>query len=349
MSIVKNQGHQIQTLTDVVAQYGEVLQAITSGGFAGGPSRKGGPSHVATVNGGSPQEQEVNCSGHEGNRNSTLKRQLDFEPEEIAPKERFINIRQQGYGSPFTVYAYKRMNMLSEDTPECLYLVFWPPKGMTFAGYELPVAAYVFSNGLDMSKILVPDFLARDTREMLWSFRLGKELFDDEIAVDPYFNTQATIEFIEKKYMIVVIFNFFVTMSNYLKSTPIKSRIWKFILWIAMVLVTKVLGLLPPSENQRTQGTVAAVVVVVVLDVELNHKGPLFLTTDIGAAEKDVVEFERRFGGTELPHVERQWQRRLFENGFISEDAIPFGASYSSSAKLLSAFHEEGASRKRAS
>ncbi|MED6194204.1 hypothetical protein PIB30_026321 [Stylosanthes scabra] len=211
MSIVKNQGHQIQTLTDVVAQYGEVLQAITSSGFADGPSRKGGPSHVASPlvfprmqladNGGSSQEQEVNRSSHEGNQNSTLKRRLDFELEEIAPNERFINIRQQGYGSPFAVYTYKGMDMLLEDTPECLDLVFWPPKGMTFAGYELPVAAYVFSNGLDMSEILVPDFLARGTREMLWSLRPGKELFDDEIAVDPHFNTQATMEFIEKKYM----------------------------------------------------------------------------------------------------------------------------------------------------
>ncbi|MED6145400.1 hypothetical protein PIB30_024909 [Stylosanthes scabra] len=75
-----------------------------------------------------------------GNQNSTLKRRLDFDLEEVAPNERFINIWPRGYGSPFTVYAYKGMDMVSEDTPE-------------------------------------------------------------EIAVDPHFNTQATMEFIEKKYM----------------------------------------------------------------------------------------------------------------------------------------------------
>ncbi|MED6149963.1 hypothetical protein PIB30_067621 [Stylosanthes scabra] len=161
-----------------------------------------------------------------GNQNSTLKRRLDFDLEEVAPNESLQNIWQRGYGSPFTVYAFKGMDMVSEDTPECLDLVFWPPRGMTFAGFELIVAAYIFSNGLDMSEILVPNFLARDTREMLWSLRPGKELFDDilnlvvkmqtarkedtkwwlpttfvEIAVDPHFNTQATMEFIEKKYM----------------------------------------------------------------------------------------------------------------------------------------------------
>ncbi|MED6194259.1 hypothetical protein PIB30_026771 [Stylosanthes scabra] len=115
---------------------------------------------------------------------TTLKRRLDFDLEEVAPNERFINIWQRGYGSPFTVYAYKGMDMVSEDTPECLDLVFWPPRGMTFAGFELIVATYIFSNGLDMSGILVPDFLARGTREMLWfykdksSFRLKPSEFD---------------------------------------------------------------------------------------------------------------------------------------------------------------------------
>ncbi|MED6213071.1 hypothetical protein PIB30_089713 [Stylosanthes scabra] len=50
---------------------------------------------------------------------------------------------------------------------------------MTFAGFELPIAAYVFSNGLDMSEILIPDSLARGSMEMLWSLCPGKELFND--------------------------------------------------------------------------------------------------------------------------------------------------------------------------
>ncbi|MED6194629.1 hypothetical protein PIB30_030254 [Stylosanthes scabra] len=119
MSVVKNQGQHIQTLTNVIAQYGEVLHALTSSGFAYGTSKKG--------------------------------RRLDFEVEEIAPNEIFINIRQQGLGSPFMIYPYKGMNMLMEDTPKCLDLVFWPTEGMAFVGFELPIAAYVFSNGLYMS------------------------------------------------------------------------------------------------------------------------------------------------------------------------------------------------------
>ncbi|MED6139362.1 hypothetical protein PIB30_083108, partial [Stylosanthes scabra] len=99
MSIMKNQDQQIQTLTDVVAQY-EVLQAITSSGFADGPSRKGGPSHIASPivfsrmqSNGSSQGQEINRRVQEGSQNTTLKRRLDFEVEEIVPNERFINIR----------------------------------------------------------------------------------------------------------------------------------------------------------------------------------------------------------------------------------------------------------------
>ncbi|MED6225127.1 hypothetical protein PIB30_090711, partial [Stylosanthes scabra] len=158
------------------------------------------------VEGPSSKKQETTNRVEGGSPKTALKRRLDFGVEDIAPNERFINIRQQELGSPFTVYSYTGMDMQSEDTPKCLDLVFWPPEGMTFAGFELPVAAYVFSNGLDMSEILIPDSLARGTREMLWS--LSKETTKwwlpttfSEIAVDPHFNTQATIEFIEKKYM----------------------------------------------------------------------------------------------------------------------------------------------------
>ncbi|MED6172138.1 hypothetical protein PIB30_047289 [Stylosanthes scabra] len=92
---------------------------------------KGGSSHVASflvfprmqsdVNDGSSQGQEINCGVQDGNQNTTFKRMLDFEVEEIAPNERFINI----------------------------------------------------------SDILIPDFLAQGSREMLWSLRPGKELFDN--------------------------------------------------------------------------------------------------------------------------------------------------------------------------
>ncbi|MED6164735.1 hypothetical protein PIB30_093053, partial [Stylosanthes scabra] len=135
MSVVKNQGQQIQTLTDVVAQYGEVLQTLMSSGFVEDHSSK---------------KQETTNTVEGGSTKTALKRRLDFGVEDIAPNERFINIRQQELGSPFTVYAYTGMDMQSEDTPKCLDLVFWPPKGMTFAGFEFPVAAYVFSHGLDM-------------------------------------------------------------------------------------------------------------------------------------------------------------------------------------------------------
>ncbi|MED6163751.1 hypothetical protein PIB30_083055 [Stylosanthes scabra] len=99
MFVVKNQGQQIQTLTDVVAQYGEVLQTLMSSGFVEGPSSK---------------KQETTNRVEGGSTKTALK--------------------------------------------------------ATRVGFAL---------GLDMSEILIPDSLARETREMLWSLCPGKELFDD--------------------------------------------------------------------------------------------------------------------------------------------------------------------------
>ncbi|MED6138365.1 hypothetical protein PIB30_073683 [Stylosanthes scabra] len=96
-----------------------------------------------------------------------VQRRLDFDIEEIPPEKRFINIRQQGLGSTFTFYSYIGSEMKSEETPKCLDLVYWPPKGMTFVGMNLVVIAYVFSNGLDMSNILLPDLLAHGSRDTL--------------------------------------------------------------------------------------------------------------------------------------------------------------------------------------
>ncbi|MED6160531.1 hypothetical protein PIB30_052248 [Stylosanthes scabra] len=137
------------------------------------------------------------------------------------------SIKQRQPGTPFAFWSHNRTEMVAEETPCALILLFRPPTGMRFVGTKLAVAAYIFATARDERERLVDDSHCDGTRLRLWSLIPGRELYDDvlnmvvgmctarkfdnskwwlpttfsQMIVSPELYNQATMDYIKDRYM----------------------------------------------------------------------------------------------------------------------------------------------------